>query len=402
MEGGEVVVDGSHMRRFVRDRQHMPHTVISIAVGLLVTACGAGGGTRTTVNLPEGTPIAIDSTPAVSIGVVEGDTLRALDHVVTPFVLTDGRVVIPLGSARVIRVFEPDGRYVTTFGGPGEGPGELEWVGAAWPRGDTVEVFDWRLQRITKFHPDGTSDVVPLRAVPAAQSAVPGADAAGWFAYGVVKVGGDGRDQMVVHRVQPDGRDGGEVAKVLGMSRYSFPGGTGPEPLSPRAFLATHGGRLYLAESPIPVVRVVDPSTEEEDTITWEAPPAQSAGAVLAAVIDSAVARAPVERRKSLRASLESSPDPHLSVLWGLIVDADGFIWIRDHNPLVNAAALGGLGGPGPGGVWTVLSPSGNKVGSIRMPGELEPSQITESQVVGVRRDDLGVESVQVYPLIRR
>ncbi|MCG6955143.1 MAG: hypothetical protein LJF04_04050, partial [Gemmatimonadetes bacterium] len=65
-------------------------------------------------------------------------------------------------------------------------------------------------------------------------------------------------------------------------------------------------------------------------------------------------------------------------------------------------AALGGLGGPGPGGVWTVLSQSGARVGSIRMPGELEPSQITESQVVGVRRDELGVEAVQVYPLVRR
>jgi len=311
-------------------------------------------------------------------------------------------VVVPMASADVVRVFEPDGRYVTTFGGPGEGPGELKWVGAAWPRGDTVEVFDWRLARITKFHPDGTSDVVPLRAVPAAQLAVPGADGGGWFVYGVERVGRDGRDRMVVHRVQPDGRDGGEVATVLGMWRYSFPGGTGPEPLSPRAFLATHDGRLYLAESLTPAVRVVDPSRETEDTITWEAQSTPSATVALATVVDSAVARAPADRRESLRARLQSSPDPHLSVLWGLIVDADGFIWIRRYDPLVNAAALGGLGGPGPGGVWTVLSPSGADVGSIRMPGQFEPSQITTSQIVGIRRDDLGVESVRVYSLTRR
>jgi hypothetical protein len=374
-------------------------------VSIVMTACAKGAGERAAVRVPVGAPSAVDSTPLVSIGVAEGDTLRELSRVVDPFLLPDGRVVIPLATAGVIRVFQPDGGYVTTLGRSGDGPGEFRAVDAAWPRGDTVEAFDWRLQRITEFRPDGTIHVVPLQ-VPAAQSFVPGGDAGGWFVYGVVRVGQAGRDQMrdqmAVHRVRPDGGDGGEVAKVLGMSRYLVSGGSGPEPLSPRAFLATHDGRLYMAESLTPAVRILDPSRQAVDTITWEAQPTRSAKAALAMVIDSAVARAPANERPALRTRLESSPEPQLSVLWGLIVDDEGFIWIRQYDPLVDAAALGGLEGPGPGGVWTVLSPDGAKVGSIQMPGEFEPTQITATQIVGIRRDDLGVESVQVYTLSRR
>jgi hypothetical protein len=51
-----------------------------------------------------GTPVSIDPRPRVSIGVVEGDTLYELHRIVTPFIMADGRIVVPLGGSNTIRV----------------------------------------------------------------------------------------------------------------------------------------------------------------------------------------------------------------------------------------------------------------------------------------------------------
>ena len=66
-------------------------------------------------------------------------------------------------------------------------------------------------------------------------------------------------------------------------------------------------------------------------------------------------------------------------------------------------AVLGGrLGGYcGPGGNWLVISPEGAEVGWLEMPEGLEPVQITSDAVVGIYRDELGVESVRVHSLSR-
>jgi hypothetical protein len=38
----------------------------------------------------------------------------------------------------------------------------------------------------------------------------------------------------------------------------------------------------------------------------------------------------------------------------------------------------------------------------LHLPAELQPIQVTRDAVVGIARDELGVEYVRVYPLERR
>lgn len=55
----------------------------------------------------------------------------------------------------------------------------------------------------------------------------------------------------------------------------------------------------------------------------------------------------------------------------------------------------------GAGGEWIVLSPDGERVATVRMPPGLQPTQITEDRGVGVKRTELGLETVAVHPLVR-
>lgn len=64
--------------------------------------------------------------------------------------------VADAGNARVA-VFDAEGRYVRSFGRPGQGPGELgSTFRLVGPLEDEVQVFDVRAQRTLRFASDGT------------------------------------------------------------------------------------------------------------------------------------------------------------------------------------------------------------------------------------------------------
>lgn len=64
-------------------------------------------------------------TTEVSIGVAEGDEPNVFGMVWDAEFLEDGALAILDRQASLVRIFEPDGAYRTTLGGPGEGPGEM-------------------------------------------------------------------------------------------------------------------------------------------------------------------------------------------------------------------------------------------------------------------------------------
>src|SRR5687768_14767142 len=108
-------------------------------------------------------PVSIQPSARLSIGEAAGDTLEEFDHVVSPFLMPDGRLVVPLNSASTIRVFAANGRFLNSLGRKGSGPGEFLELQSVWPRGDTIEALDVRLHRITRFLPNGSVQTVLLR-----------------------------------------------------------------------------------------------------------------------------------------------------------------------------------------------------------------------------------------------
>ena len=104
---------------------------------------------------PEGSRLGwrIGPEPDVSIGVLEGEEPYMFDWVADATILPDGRIVVADGGTQEVRVFDRDGRHLTTWGGEGGGPREFtslfgvgRWPGdsiAAWYAGNLgVSIFN--------------------------------------------------------------------------------------------------------------------------------------------------------------------------------------------------------------------------------------------------------------------
>jgi hypothetical protein len=354
---------------------------------------------------PPGTPLEIGADAKVSVGAKPGDPMSELYDVVSPFLLADGRLVVPMDNARSMNVFDKDGNFLATLGRGGSGPGEFRNLRFAWARGDTIEAFDERLRRITRFLPDGSIDVVQIETGVPDLSAVAGPVADGWVLGGVASAKYGGRDELALYRFARDGKEIGEVARIAGFARFRGPMISGPEPLSPRAVLAVNRNLVYVAETLTPKIQVFDDTNSVAHEIAWEPTVSVSPSEAFRAVADSAVARASADRAAATRQQMNAAPVPgQVSVFWAYLVDDKGFIWVRPFEPLRHAAALGGLGQPagGPGGSWLIFSPEGDQVRTVDIPEDLEPIRITADAIVGIARDSLGVESVRVHTLRRK
>ncbi len=349
-----------------------------------------------------GAPLEIEAVPAVSVGVLGGDVQQEFDRVVKPFVLPDGRLVIPNSGGDDIRVFTTQGEFLEALGGRGEGPGEFMYLSAAWPRGDTIEAFDSGLRRVTRFLPDGSTEVVPISGGEYPDLGLgAGPLGRGWALGGIVAAGHGRRDRIAVHHFDRDGGHLGELVSVGGIVRYSAGSfGGGPEPLSPRSVVVADGTHLYFGDTLEPVIRRTSAPGIAHGEIAWEPAESFAVPDALDRVIDLAASEAPADEASATRARHEAAPVPdELSVFWDFLVDPEGFLWIQPYEPLAHAFALGGryVGGVGNGGAWFVIALDGRAAGSIEVPDGLELTQITRTSVVGIRRDELGVESVHVH-----
>lgn len=353
----------------------------------------------------------MEAAPSLSLGVAAGEATQEFFQVRTPFLLTDGRLVVPLGAGGELRVFGPGGEFLGSLGRQGEGPGEFLALTEAWPQGDTIEAFDSRLARVTRFLPDGSAEVVRLETPVGLEGAFPDASSGGWVAAAFVGAPPPARDLFGLHWFSRDGTHGGEVGRMEGMHRISVPGFTGPHPLSPRGVVRVARGEIYLSETLSPRIQVLDAAGGVEREITWEESDIMSPRAALAMIRDAARARpdpsptaAASEHLLQTGQMLEAVP-----VLWDFMVDELGFIWICPYDPGKHGFALGDLSGGGymtagtlRGGRWRILSPEGAEVGAMEVPDGLRLAQITRDAVVGVRVDPvLGFESVHVHALRR-
>ena len=116
------------------------------SAGVAIVTSPSGGAVYATI-APE---------PVLSIGAIDGPAEVLFGRIASVAVDGAGNLVVADAQMGEIRIFDGSGTHLQTIGGPGEGPGEFRALAGAWPTAEgAVVAVDQRLDRITRFGPDG-------------------------------------------------------------------------------------------------------------------------------------------------------------------------------------------------------------------------------------------------------
>lgn len=368
---------------------------------------------------------AVDDEPLVEIGTVDGAPEYRFAKVVAAVRLSNGDIVVADQGAAELRRYDAEGGFIWSAGREGEGPGEFESLDfvAAMP-GDSLVTYDWLLFRIQIFDPDGRlartlraelpSDIappggsVPDRAVGVVDGRLivrfaETADVAAtgivrWVNYRLVALDlGDGSATSLIvvggEEVDLTRRDDGSLddGRYVFFNLPEFGAAAGPV-----AVIDTEAWRVRL-------VSPLDGTIER--IVRREVAPREATDAVYEAHIEGIVGMvadggAPAEQIDFVRRMWREYPRaPTLPVLRSVHVDASGHLWLA---PYYIAGAE-----PPP---FEVFASDGTWLGAVALPPGLERGfiqyqapymEIGTDYVLGVWRDDLGVQYVRMYRLSR-
>jgi hypothetical protein len=85
---------------------------------------------------------SVESKPLLTLGGAAAFEPTEFTSIVAILRMDDGVLAIADGGSRQVRLFGPDGKFLRTLGGPGEGPTEFRRLRALGRRADTLYAFD--------------------------------------------------------------------------------------------------------------------------------------------------------------------------------------------------------------------------------------------------------------------
>ncbi|MCY4572537.1 MAG: hypothetical protein OXF01_07010 [Gemmatimonadetes bacterium] len=354
----------------------------------------------------------VSAQPLVQIGAVDGPREQLLDGVVGAVRLGSGDIVLGEWTTGELRRYDPEGTLVWRAAGQGEGPGEhrvLMFVGLI--PGDTVVTWDVRLNRVQLFDPDGG----PVRAfrVEAPWSGAPPTGVIGVSGRHLVLTfnagSGEAEDGIVrwpTVRIANLSLEDGSVRVVMDVPGrevraavdgamaqvMEYPFGKGPrysvsagrlavvdtERFAVRSVSLDDGAVTAILRRDEPVREVTD---EDVDAyVEW-----MTAGSVAAGL------HVPPGLREQPMA-------PTLPALKSIHLDASGNLWVEPHS------RHGSQVPP-----FQVYTPDGEWLGPVAVPPGLQQEnlglpvrfEIGDDYILGVWRDELEVEYVRVYGLVK-
>jgi hypothetical protein len=337
--------------------------------------------------------------PVLTIGVLEGPEEYTLFRAHTALRLDNGEIVVTNGGTHQLRFYDSTGAFVRAVGREGEGPGEFKLLGRMWRLGsDSLIVLDARLMRMTVLGTQGEfGRTFKLHQAPGISWSSPRGPLADRSLLAVAGVTGPGepkkglsRGAALYCRYDLDGvfidtlvsRPGYEsyIAAVAGHPASFGP----PWPRSP-AF-AVSGDDWYYGSSD-----------------TWEIE-VYSATGVLKRLIRLAMPNYPVTaenieayRRSSLesdsrepeamRRILADIPFPETFPAYrSFLVDDERNLWVAEYRRWPR---------------WAVFDPEGRFLGNVPTPRNGRVTHIGSDFVLGVWRDEMDVEQLRVYRLIK-
>ena len=360
----------------------------------------------------DGSGWRLGEAPLLDIGQLDGPDETQFFQVSSGARLSDGSFVLGSFGSHDLRRFSAEGEHLWTVGREGEGPGEfLGLMQVVANPGDTILTYDFRQRRISRFAPDGTFlDARPLEGPGESgfafvETLLPDGSAVfTWREFSrdrELPVEGEvSRDTLGIHVLDA----AGDSARELGR----FPG---PEMVVLRAGETEGGFNISISSTPF------GRSTETAggsaaiwvgDTERFEiwryGLEGQLEGIVRRAfapiAVDDALVRTAMaeeledaddDQLQAIRRRWESvSVPPTLPACEALRVDRVGNLWVQSFE-IPGASER----------TWSAFTADGVWLGDVAFPDRFRPLEIGDDYVIGRFGDDLDVEHVQIWELVK-
>lgn len=317
----------------------------------------------------------------------------------------DDRIVVANIGSSELRVFDADGVHVAKWGREGEGPSDFAALTGveAWP-GDSIvawytgafgiavydlggnfgrtfllqsqESVNWLKPRPEAARPDGT--LISTRDVEDLDSAIVEI----WRSDGVfsASTGAHPAEEILISRDRGQGR----TLRRLAYSRQLVTGLWGD------LVVASHNSRYEIMAYRVDgsLDRIVrrdhgprSPTEADREPFVEEQLSFFEGADIPELIVQAA--------RKEFETVPMADFFPAFSSVMG---DAAGHLWVEEYEyPHEDR----------PGPLWTVFDPEGRALGFVETPEGLELYEIGEDYILGRVRSELGVESIQLWPLER-
>lgn len=351
----------------------------------------------------------ISSEPVLEVGSAGNPHGVELFAVVDVARLQGGELVVLEGDAGRVGVYSGDGALLGSFGGSGGGPREFgRLVGVEVLPGDTLLLWDRGRTAVSWVLPDGTFlrtrrleplPEVPIQepfhlpdgsllvqTIPAFQGVLEGDEP------------GVSRGTSPLLRYPP-GEGAPDTVGVFpglerGILRVQGRNLLGPAPFPRALSVGVRGSEILVGTAETEEVRILGPEGRLRSIVRFPGPDRTLTAADREWYADRLGALAGSDQERAmLPAVVEALPFPAtLPPYTGLLVGADGTVLLRVGRHFPPAS---------PSTQWRVLSREGALLGTLDLPRGLELLDVGEDHLLGVFRDELGIESVRVYGIQR-
>lgn len=341
--------------------------------------------------------------PSVVIGAVAGPPQYELFGALAAVVLSSGEIAVANSGTSEVRLYDPEGGHLRSFGRGGDGPGEfrgMSWIGVG--AGDTIVVYDLFLRRATWLPSDG-GGARTLALDPVGRGGFP--EPIGLSGTGLVmRTGfdrqfgrGERRDTVQLYLYDDAGAVADSLGSYPGRERffYAAPDGSFSAQFTPiygrDGYAHVRSGRLAVGSSDVFEIDVFD-----DARLTLRIRAADRPRPVVQADVE----RVRQARRSALQGMIRERALPAIDELparetlpafEGLQVDQERWIWIR-YASRHSGEAQG----------WLVLDPDGVPAARVEVPHDLEVYEIGADYLLGRQRIENGVEQIVMYSLDRR
>ncbi len=349
---------------------------------------------------------SLDSMPLFEVAGTEG--AEAVLYQVREVVpLRRGRLAVANDGSDEVLILDREGHLLRKLGRRGEGPGEFRSTGSIIELpGDSIGVYDYLRRRLTVFDPSaevarevnleplasqtGWSRVLPL----ASGDYVYFTDAG----FPTPTAPGTSRGYHESHRISAVGESlasygpfpGAEVFRTEAGRAFVLYGAITSAAVSGDALVVGTGERTELTfysrgGNQARVVRWPD----EDRAVTPER---------VQEFIEAAVSRMPEQRRPRARTRFEGMPRAERHPPYeSLIASAEGDVWIGAYL----GPEVAFLFAPTPRRSWLIVDPAGVLQARLWTPRGYQLHAVQGDTLTGVFTDELGVESLRGYEIVR-